>query len=156
MNKDVTALIGREFEPYRLTVERGKIREFAQAIGDDNPLYLDAEAARAAGLADVTIPPTYATVIDMWGGPDFFRLAELLEMNPLQILHGEQSYEYLGTVYPGDELTARTKVADARVKSGSSGGMKLVKLETVYERDGEPVLIARSVVIERLGREERV
>ena len=36
-----TALIGKEYPPYAVTVERVKIKEFARAIGDLNPLYLD-------------------------------------------------------------------------------------------------------------------
>jgi acyl dehydratase len=35
------SLVGKEYPPYAVTVERGKIKEFARALGDANPLYLD-------------------------------------------------------------------------------------------------------------------
>lgn len=150
MEKDVTKFIGYEFEPFRFVVERGKIKEFARAIRDDNPVYFDRAAAAEAGFSDVTIPPTFPTVIDMWGGPDFFRLVEVLRLNLLKVLHGEQEYEFLGDVYPGDEINATIKVADAKTKSGGSGGMKLFTLETVYSNQrGETVLIARSTIVQR-------
>ncbi|NGQ93592.1 MaoC family dehydratase [Brevibacillus sp. SYP-B805] len=150
MSKDVSRLIGYEFEPYRFVVERGKIREFALAIEDDNPIYVDRAAAAAAGFSDVTIPPTFPTVIDMWGGPDFFALVEALQLDLLKVLHGEQEYEYLGDIYPGDEIQARTRVADAKTKAGTSGGMHLITLETRYANQrGETVLISRSTIVER-------
>lgn len=150
MNQEVTQLVGYEFPPFRFTVERGKIREFVRAIGDRNPIYVDPEAAKAAGFRDVTIPPTFPTVIDMWGGGDFFQLMAALDLNPAKVLHGEQEYEYLAEVYPGDEITARMKVVKAAKKTGNSGDMKILTVETVYvNRRGDAVLIARSRIIER-------
>ncbi|WP_018133067.1 MaoC family dehydratase N-terminal domain-containing protein [Effusibacillus pohliae] len=150
MQKDITKWIGRQFGPYTFVVERGKIREFALAIGDDNPIYTDREQAVSAGFPDIPVPPTFATVIDMWGGPDFFQLVEQLQLNLLKVLHGEQEYEYLADIHPGDEITARTEVVDAQVKQGASGGMNLLTLETRYQNQrGETVLIGRSKIVER-------
>ena len=56
--------LGRKFpatEPYE--VSRVKIADFAEAIGDRNPLYTDASAANAAGYPDVIAPPTFPIVI---------------------------------------------------------------------------------------------
>ena len=50
-------------ETYFVGVE--KIREFARAIGDENPLYIDRDAARAAGYPDVVAPPTFAIAVIM-------------------------------------------------------------------------------------------
>ena len=60
------SFIGRSYpstEPYE--VGREKIREFADAIKDDSPLYRDAEAAKAAGYPDVIAPPTFAVILSM-------------------------------------------------------------------------------------------
>ncbi|KPC63832.1 hypothetical protein ADL35_47530, partial [Streptomyces sp. NRRL WC-3753] len=54
------SFVGRTYpptEPYE--VGREKIREFAQAVGDANPVYTDVEAAKALGYADVIAPPTF-------------------------------------------------------------------------------------------------
>ena len=57
-----TQAIGKTYEPTLYAVGREKIREYARAVGETNPLYLDVEAARAAGYADVVAPPMFAVV----------------------------------------------------------------------------------------------
>ena len=53
-------VVGKEYPPYVVTVERGKIKEFARAIGDLNPFYLDDAIGRASQWGDVIAPPTFA------------------------------------------------------------------------------------------------
>lgn len=56
--------VGRTYpptEPYE--VGREKIREFAVAVGDENPVYTDPEAAKAFGHQDVIAPPTFVFAI---------------------------------------------------------------------------------------------
>ncbi|MCA0988556.1 MaoC family dehydratase N-terminal domain-containing protein [Guptibacillus algicola] len=138
--------VGIETKPFTFTVERGKVREFANAIGDDNPIYHDVAFAKKNGYGDLPVPPTFATVIDMWGGASFEDLIELLEVDPLKVLHGEQSYEYMKPIYAGDTITALMKVVDQKEK----GSLTLFTLETLYRNErNENVLLARSVVIER-------
>ncbi|MGJ7920885.1 MaoC family dehydratase N-terminal domain-containing protein [Neobacillus sp. LXY-4] len=138
--------IGLEFAPYSYTVERGKIKEFSHAIGDDNSIYYSVEAAKSAGFRDVPVPPTFATVIDMWAGPDFEQLIEALEINPLKVLHGEMQYTYVGDICAGDTIHCSSKVTEAIEKRK----MNLFTIETKYKNQhDELVLISRSVVIER-------
>lgn len=139
--------LGLTFDKINFKVEKGKIREFVQAIGDKNPLYTSEEAAKEKGFKTIPVPPTFATVVDMWGGLDFDALVAALEVNPLQVLHGEQSYEYIETIYAGDELTAEAEV----VKHNSKAGMDFITIETTYKRNGKKVLISRSTIIERHG-----
>jgi acyl dehydratase len=53
--------VGKKYEPVTYAVGREKIREYARAVGETNPVHLDVEAARAAGHADVVAPPMFAT-----------------------------------------------------------------------------------------------
>lgn len=146
MERDIAAKVGMSFAPFQFTVERGKIREFALAIGDDNPLYHSVEAAREAGFRDVPIQPTFPTVIEMWAGADFDELIGALSLDPLKVLHGEQEYEYVQQIVAGDVITGRTEVVDAAEKRG----MTLFTLETTFSNQaGEVVLRARSLIIER-------
>lgn len=146
MVKDISTKIDLAFEPYSFVVEKGKIREFALAIGDDNPIYLDKEEAVANGFSDVPIPPSFATVMDMWAGPDFDTICKLLELNPLKVLHGEMSYCYLTDICAGDELHANSRISNAVVKKG----MNLFTVETTYtNQHGVQVLVAQSILIER-------
>lgn len=51
--------IGRSFSPVHASVEPGRLRYFFNTLGERNPIYRDAEAAKAAGYAAIPIPPTY-------------------------------------------------------------------------------------------------
>ncbi|WP_134701753.1 MaoC family dehydratase N-terminal domain-containing protein [Ammoniphilus sp. YIM 78166] len=129
-------LVGFEFEPYTFTIERGKIKEFAKAIGDIHPAYLSGDV----------IPPTFPTAVEMWGGVDFFTLIEALNLHLPRVLHGEQEYEYFGKVKPGDVLRVNAKVIKAYQKSG----MKFVVIESIFRNEKDEVVIyGKSTLIER-------
>lgn len=94
-------LIGTKLDRYEFDVERGKIREFCQAIGETNPIYFDVEAAKKAGYEDVPAPPTYATVIQFWGYPKIWQDMENMGVDTSRILHLKEKYTYLKPIYPG-------------------------------------------------------
>ncbi|MEW9677203.1 MaoC family dehydratase N-terminal domain-containing protein [Lentibacillus sp. L22] len=143
-------LIGVQYEPYSMKVEKGKIREFAEAIGEDNPIYYDVEAAKKEGFKGIPIPLTFLTAIDFWGGPSFDEKMKKLQLNPVKVLHGEQEYEYMKDIYAGDVLTVKSMVSDVAVKKGSSGGMNLITTENQYtNQNGELVAKSKGVTIER-------
>jgi acyl dehydratase len=141
---------GKEFPPYVWEVERGKIREMAQAIGDGNPIYADKEAAIREGYQDVVASPTFITVASMWTGIGRTVLKEL-KINYARVLHGEESYEYFQEIYPGDILTGRSKIVSIHTKAGKSGDMDIVTRETLFTNQrNETVLKAKTVTVERL------
>ena len=57
-----TDVIGKTYPPASYAVGREKIREYARAVGESNPLYLDVDAAREQGYDDVVAPPMFAVV----------------------------------------------------------------------------------------------
>ncbi|WP_223593518.1 MaoC family dehydratase N-terminal domain-containing protein [Neobacillus bataviensis] len=143
-------LLGIELEPYSMSVEKGKIKELAKAIGDDNPIFFSMEAAKAAGYEGIPVPLTFLQVIDYHGGYGFQEKMAELKLNPEKILHGEQEYEYLGDIYAGDELQVTSKIIRADTKIGSSGGMDFITEETRYtNQNGELVAIAKITLIHR-------
>ena len=147
---DVKNLLGLELEPYSMAVEKGKIKELAIAIGDDNPIYYSLEAAKEAGYDGIPVPLTFLQVIEYHGGYGFQEKMELLKLNPLKVLHGDQEYEYLGDIYAGDELYVTSKIIRADSKIGSSGGLDFVTEESQYtNQKGELVAIARITLIHR-------
>ena len=125
---------GMKLETYSYQVEKGKIREFALAIGDKKEEYLNGEA----------VPPTFGTVIDFWGGAA--SSSELLNLNMKKVLHGEQEYEYTGLIRPGDLITVKGTLEKAYTKAAMN--FFIIKKE-FYNQHGEMVLISRSTVIER-------
>ncbi len=141
--------IGEELPSFTWEVERGKIRELVKAIGDPNPIYLDKDAAMEEGYEDVVAPPTFATVPTLWTGIGIEAL-KALKIDFSRVLHGEESYEYYGAIYPGDVLTAKSKITDIKTKSGKSGDMKIITRECVYTNQrNELVLKSTTIAIER-------
>lgn len=142
--------IGQSFPPFTIEVERGKIRELALAIGDDNPVYQGREAAQAAGYPDVPLYPTSPTTFVFWGNTKTAGQIASLGINLLKILHGEEEYEYLAPIYPGDTLTGVMTVVDGKTRQGQSGSMDILTLEINYtNQHGQHVLKAREVLIAR-------
>ncbi|GAB3277588.1 MaoC family dehydratase N-terminal domain-containing protein [Actinocorallia lasiicapitis] len=139
-----TDFIGRTYPPTPpYEVSRIKIREFALAIGDHNPIYLDGEAARAAGHDDVIAPPTFPIVVSLGG--DFFADPDL-GINMAMVVHGEQKFAFERPITAGDVLTCQTTITDIR-KAGSN---HLLKLTTEIRDDqGELVVTTYNTIVER-------
>jgi acyl dehydratase len=141
--------VGKEYPPFLWEVERGKIRELAQAIGDKNPIYVDRDAAVKAGYQDTPASPTYITVPLMWANI-LFKIVEDMKINFAKVLHGEETYEYFQEIYPGDTLAGRVRIAGMDQKSGKAGSMDIVRLEIMYtNQKNEPVLKATTIIVER-------
>ena len=142
--------IGQSFPPFIIEVERGKIREMALAIGDDNPIYASRETAQAAGYPDVPLYPTSPTTFMFWGNPKMMGELASLGLNVVRIIHSEEEYEYLAPIYPGDTLTGVTRLADGKSRQGQGGSIDILTLETRYtNQHSQPVLNMREVLIVR-------
>lgn len=136
----------RLMKEYSFTLERGKIREFALAIGLEDEVYSNIDVARRAGHRDIPAPLTFGTVPEMWDGVDFEEIIADLGLDLLRTLHGEQSFHYHKPMYAGDTLTGRTSLVHIQEKKA----MMFFTFETVfYNENKETVLSSRSVVIER-------
>jgi acyl dehydratase len=142
------ALIGRSVRAEgTFEVSREHIRRFAQAIGDLNPVYLDVEAAKAAGYPDVIAPPTFLTTVGLslrgGNGP----LADPdLGIDLRLVVHGEQRYVHHRPIRPGDVLTATTTITDIR----DAGANELLTMTTeISTTSGELVCTAYNVVVSR-------
>ncbi|PID18370.1 hypothetical protein CSV62_08950 [Sporosarcina sp. P35] len=123
-----------KLESYTYTIEKAKIRELAIAIGDQRDSYLNGEA----------LPPTFAAVVEYWGGQS--SASALLGLDVARVLHGEQEYEYVGEMNPGDEITVNAIIEDAYSKAAMT--FIVMKKEFVNQH-GELVLISRATIIEK-------
>ncbi|MGH7279251.1 MAG: MaoC family dehydratase N-terminal domain-containing protein [Candidatus Rokuibacteriota bacterium] len=142
--------IGKEYPPYVVTAERGRIKEFARAIGDLNPFYLDDAVGRASEWGDVIAPPTFpVTFRDETA--DTGALLRDLGTDISRVLHGEQDFELHRPIRPGETFLCRTKLLDIYEKTGRSGPMAFVVRETaVTDRDGDIVATMRHITVVRL------
>lgn len=113
-----TGVVGKAYPATTYVVGREKVREYARAVGETDPLYLDVEAAWAAGHADVVAPPMFAVVYAMPAvaagmfdpevGIDFARL-----------VHAGQDFRWGPLVVAGDEISTTVSVKDVSERRGS-------------------------------------
>ena len=144
----------------------------ARSVGDENPIYHDAEYAGGTEVGAIIAPPTFAQASAQFepdyplrprvGRPWFGSAKE-----PTGVtrsggggggggggLHAEQHFEYHRQLRPGDRLTVERRAGRSWEKQGRRAG-KLKFGETITEyrdQDGELVITARSVGV----RTERV
>ena len=144
------SIVGKEYPPYVVTVERGKIKEFARAIGDLNPFYLDDDIGRASQWGDVIAPPTFAVTFRDEKA-DSAALLRDLGVDISRVLHGEQEFELFGQLQPGETYLCRTKVVDIYEKKGKTGPMAFVVRETaIADPTNEIVAAMRHITVIRL------
>jgi acyl dehydratase len=130
-----TSAIGKTYEPVSYAVGREKIREYAAAVEETNPLHHDVQAAHAAGYADVVAPPMFAVVYASRS-----LVAALFDpevgLNFALMVHGAQDFRWGPVVVAGDEIVTSTTVSDI----SSRGGMEFFVFESVSENQrGETV-----------------
>lgn len=140
--------IGRTFPPSApYEISRVKLAEFADAIGDPNPLYRDRAAAVEAGFPDVIAPPTFPIVISMASSGQ--AMADPgLNLNYAMVVHGEQRFEYQRPLHAGEVVTAQVTIADIRDIGRNSVMTTSTKISTV---NGEHVYTAHATLVERGG-----
>ena len=143
---DVERALALALDPIHVEVERGRLRAFARAIGETDPVYTDVGAARAAGHRDLVVPPTFFFSMSLEKEDPFDYLA-LLGVDMRHVLHGEQSFAYHGLAFARDVLVLQDRIVDVYDKRG--GAMEFVVKETEVRRDGELVATATSTVVVR-------
>lgn len=119
--------IGHAMPPYSVRVEPGRLRFFAKATGQDDPVYSDEAAARAAGHPALPVPPTFLFCLEM-ESPDPAAIRNLLGMDYRRLLHGEQQFTYHGMAYAGDMLTFSQQIEDIYDKK--NGALEFVVRKT--------------------------
>jgi acyl dehydratase len=144
LNRD---FIGRSYPSTGVyEVGREKIRDFAIAIGDRNPIYLDTAAAQAAGHPDVIAPPTFLTVLGFRFAGDGPMADPSLGLNYALVVHGEQRFVAHRPVRAGDRLVSKNVVDDIR----DAGRNEMILMRTdVSTEDGEPVATLHSTIVSR-------
>ena len=139
-------LVGRSYPPSAVyEVGRAKIAEFATALGDDDPVHRDADAARAAGYPDVIAPPTFAIVVTL-GAADVVLADPDVELDYSRVVHGEQRFTHHRPIRAGDRLVTTTSIEAVRSVGGND--LLTTRVEVATE-DGEAVCTASSMLVAR-------
>jgi acyl dehydratase len=105
-------------------VGREKVREYANAVGETDPRYLDPGAAREAGFDDVVAPPMFAAV---YAGPAVFPAIMESGLDFSRMVHGAQEFTWHEPVVAGDEITTEASLDE----QSERGGLQFYVFRTV-------------------------
>jgi acyl dehydratase len=127
---------GKTYPPFEYEVGKEKIKEYAWAVGESNPVYFDREQAKAAGFRDVPAPPMFAVVYSAGAvGPGI--LDPEVGINFAMMVHGGQEFVWGEPVVAGDTITTEATVKDIYER----GGMGFYVFESVSRnQDGQEVV----------------
>ncbi|BFM17111.1 MaoC family dehydratase N-terminal domain-containing protein [Maricurvus nonylphenolicus] len=98
-------------------VEAGRLRLFAVATGEDDPVYLDEKAAIAAGHPALPAPPTFMFCLGMIHPAEKNAIEHMVDSIG-EVLHGEQGFEYFKMIYAGDRIAITTTTVAIDEKKG--------------------------------------
>ena len=131
-----TEAVGKQYPETTYEVGLEKIREYANAVGQTEPVHHDREAARQAGFRDVVAPPMFAVVYSAPAlGPAI--LDPDVGINFAAMVHGGQEFVWGEPVCAGDTITTETSVKDVYER----GGMGFYVFESVSRnQDGQEVV----------------
>ena len=139
--------VGRHLGASVLALDRTRLRFFAKAIGETDPVYTDPAAARAAGYADLPAPPTFLFAAELDNGATD-RLLDELGVPITRILHGEQGFSYHRPACAGDVVTVDSTLVDIYARKG--GALEfIVRVSQAANQRGEPVAELRTVIVVR-------
>ena len=112
-------LIGKQWPAVEYEVGREKIREYANAVGETNPIHHDPEAALSAGFRGVVAPPMFCVVYSAPAvGPAV--IDPEVGINLAAMVHGGQVFEWGEPVCAGDLVTTTATLSDLRERNGMS------------------------------------
>lgn len=139
------SLKGKAYQEIELEVDRDRVTQFALAVGEDDPCFLEAEAARAEGFPDQVAFPTFPTVLGILASAQIVVDPEL-GMDYSRVVHGEQSYEWRRPIVVGDRLRTTPRIADVYAK----GPNEFLVIEAeITDADGEVICVSRSTLLSR-------
>lgn len=130
--------IGSKSDPVTLEVEKGAILQFAQAIGDDNPIYTDESAARKTSYGTLIAPPTF--------------LRSMRAVRPIipfdmpfdRVLDAGSDWEYFQPVRAGDHITANAQITEINERTGRLGLMILITTLITYHNQFDEITVTQT------------
>lgn len=131
-------LIGVPLEPKVFKVEEGAIQKYAEAIGDANPLYNDADFARVSKYGRLMAPPGFTGLPDK-GELPIFELSDVLVKAgaPSRLLDGGVEFEFHEPVGAGDVLTATSTIVSITERETRLGKTLFTRVETAIVNQNE-------------------
>lgn len=131
------ALVGVDTEPGYHLVEAGAVRRFCEAVGLDDPIYVDPAAAHAAGYPERPVPAAFWPAIQVPG-------SELQRPGlggfGTRSMNAGTEFDYLRPAYVGQTLACTARIADIRERDGRAGHMVITVLEYTWRDEAGHVV----------------
>lgn len=145
LTDEMKAAIGTSGTPATYEVSAQGIRTFARAVGYTNSVYYDEAAAREKGHRGLPAPPGFLGMPIYKPGPVRPPGGRQAFKSPFtRALNGGTEVEPVAPVYAGDMLVAVTTLANLELRKGRMGQMLIRTSETVYTRESDGVVVART------------
>ncbi|MGR8950778.1 MAG: MaoC family dehydratase N-terminal domain-containing protein [Gammaproteobacteria bacterium] len=145
-------MIDRKFIGYKspvfdVDVEKGRLRLFAKALGESNPVYTDERAAHRAGYRSLPVMPTFFFCLEMEQADPYAWFNDL-GVPLANALHAEQSFKYHEMAFAGDVLTYASEVTDIFDKK--EGALVFVRQDTSITNQARQLVaeFRRTIVIQ--------
>ena len=111
--------VGRQWPAREWEVEPAKLREYADAVGEREPIFHDAAAARDRGFDDIVAAPAFAAVVvtpavaAVIFDPEVGLFDPEVGLSSYRFVHKRQLFRWHRPIVAGDVLTTRARLADA-------------------------------------------
>jgi len=121
-------LVGKESAPSTIHVDKARIRQFAKAVGLDDPAYFDEAAAKQRGYPSLIGPPTLPIALGQDVEPGGGEMPRL-QWNVATLLHEGTEILYDRPIFAGDVLTSTSKLKSITTREGKSGSRTIYTIE---------------------------
>jgi acyl dehydratase len=155
-HRAASARIGERTRHHIGVIDERLIRRYATAIGDMNPIYHDADAARAAGYAALVAPPNLLAAVVDWGagkpeselGPD--GTSRQGSAGALRVMGAGEEMEVFRPVTAGVDVYEEVGIDKVELKQGKSGPLLFVtSVHDFIDASGAPYNRNRRTVMVR-------
>jgi acyl dehydratase len=138
--------VGLRLPPFAATIEAGRLRFFAESIGETDPIFTNDSAAIEAGFPDLPVPPTFFFGLKL-DAPDPFRWILDLGVDFRFVLHGTQKFDYHRMAFAGDEVVMTSELIEVTQKK--AGALEFLVLETAVRRADELIATLTETIVVR-------
>lgn len=121
--------VGHAWPSFEVVVERGAAIAFARGLDETDPVYLDGDAARAAGWRDILTLPTFPIAMSTERVDLIYDMLARLEVDPAKILHAHQRFVHHRPLCVGDRLLGTKRITGVADRKGGA----LTFIDTVIE-----------------------
>lgn len=145
-------IVGTELKEFHYETEATQIRQFVQALGLSEPVFVDPEVARTRGFAGAPAPP--GLILFVSAQDSYAEVFDKVGLNYATDLSAELDLTFHRPAVAGDRLSGRTVVAGIDAKEGKRGTVQFVRLKTEYRDEaGELVITELSTVAHIVEKE---